>query len=65
MISKYIKISGINKTFELISKSTLPGRKDQLVIKDDENVKYVFTRNAGGFTYIKPTVNQINDIEDS
>lgn len=61
MTSKYIKISGINKTFELISKSTLPGRKIQLVVKDDENVQYVFTRNAGGYTHVNPVMEEIED----
>lgn len=65
MTSKYIKLHGNPKTYELVSISTLPGYRVQLVVKDEENVQYVFTRVSGGFTYVDHIKVNIKDIEDS
>lgn len=63
MNDEYITITGSNQTYKLISKSSLPAHKVQLVVEDDEGVRFVITKQSGCY---KRVTNPVKDyLEDS
>lgn len=57
----YITITGSNQQFRLISKTSLPAHRVQLVVEDSEGVRFVFTRQAGCYKRITKIDDYIED----
>lgn len=63
MKSDFIKITGSTQTYKLISKSTLPGHKVQLVVEDSEKTRFVLTRQSGCYKYVPKPLYQFEEDE--
>lgn len=61
-MNEYIKLTGSNHVYELISKSSLQDHKVQLVVDDEDNNRFVFTRQSGCYKrVIKPVTETYED----
>lgn len=62
MQDEYITITGSNQKFKLLSKSAILSHKIQLVVENDEGVRFVITRQAGCYKKIKHSVNEYSEV---